>query len=157
MIRAYWGAERSYHHTAPINMTYALHEAVRIVLEEGLEARQARHLLNHRALRAGLEAMGLSYVPSRPLATLNAVAVPDGVDDARVRRRLLDQHGIEIGAGLGPFKGKAWRVGLMGESSRRRNVFLFLAALESILAEEGYDLPRGAALAAAGEVYAEAG
>jgi len=157
MIRAYWGAERSYHHTAPINMTYALHEAVRIVLEEGLEARLARHLRNHRALRAGLEAMGLRYVPSRPLATLNAVAVPDDVDDARVRRRLLDRHGIEIGAGLGPFKGKAWRVGLMGESSRRRNVFLFLAALESILAEEGYELPRGAALAAAGEVYAEAG
>ncbi|HVN32860.1 MAG TPA: alanine--glyoxylate aminotransferase family protein [Thermoanaerobaculaceae bacterium] len=154
MIRRYWGEERVYHHTAPINMTWALYEALRIVLEEGLRERVARHELNHRALRAGLEAMGLAYIPRRSLTTLNAVRVPEGIDDAEVRRRLLDEYGIEIGAGLGPFKGKAWRVGLMGESSKRGNVMLFLAALESILANLGARLPLGEALPAAGEIYA---
>ncbi|MEM7356065.1 MAG: alanine--glyoxylate aminotransferase family protein [Acidobacteriota bacterium] len=149
----YWGSDRVYHHTAPINMTYGLYEALRIVLEEGLEQRIARHALNHRALRAGLEALGLSYIPQNPLTTLNAVAVPEGVDDARVRRRLLQEYGIEIGAGLGPFQGKAWRIGLMGSSSTRRNVVLILAALEVLLADEG----RGAtgAVAAANAVYNE--
>ncbi len=153
MIADYWGGERVYHHTAPVNMTYALYEALRIVLEEGLEPRIARHELNHRALRAGLEALGLAYVPSRPLTTLNAVGVPAGAGDARVRRRLLEEYGIEIGAGLGPFKGKAWRIGLMGTSSTRRNVMLVLAALEAILAGEDVDLRRGQALAAASAVY----
>jgi alanine-glyoxylate transaminase/serine-glyoxylate transaminase/serine-pyruvate transaminase len=97
--------------------------------------------------------MGLSYIPSRSLPNLNAVHVPDRVDDAAVRRRLLGEHGIEIGAGLGPFKGKAWRIGLMGHSSTRRNVTAVLAALETILATLGADLDRGAALAAAGEIY----
>jgi len=157
MIAQYWGESRVYHHTAPINMSYALYEALRIVVEEGLEARQARHLLNHRALRAGLEAMGLRYIPSRSLPNLNAVHVPEGIDDATVRRRLLQEHGIEIGAGLGPFKGKAWRIGLMGHSSTRRNVTAVLAALETILGDLGPGRERGAALAAAGEAYAAAG
>lgn len=152
-ISRYWGGERVYHHTAPINMTYALYEALRIVLEEGLEARIARHLENHRALRAGLDALELRYVPRRPLTTLNAVGVPEGVDDARVRSRLLNDYGIEIGAGLGPFSGKAWRIGLMGSSSSKRNVLLVLAALETILAGEGLGFEAGAALAAADMVY----
>ena len=154
MIAQYWGQSRVYHHTAPVNMSYALYEALRIVLEEGLEARQARHTLNHRALRAGLEAMGLRYIPSRSLPNLNAVHVPEGIDDATVRRRLLEEYGIEIGAGLGPFKGKAWRIGLMGHSSTRRNVTAVLAALETILGDLGGGLDRGAALHAAGAVYA---
>ncbi len=153
-ISRYWGSDRTYHHTAPVNMTYALYEALRIVLEEGLEPRIERHELNHRALRAGLEALGLAYIPKRPLTTLNAVAVPDGVDDARVRRRLLEEYGIEIGAGLGPFQGRAWRIGLMGSSSTRRNVTLLLAALETLLADEGAPVERGRALAAAALVYA---
>ncbi len=153
MLRAYWGEERVYHHTAPINMTYALHEALRIVLEEGLEARIARHQLNHEALRAGLEAMGFSYIPEHSLTTLNAVRVPDGVDDLVVRKRLLNEYGIEIGAGLGPFKGKAWRIGLMGHSSSRRNVLLILAALEALLLDQGADIKPGEALQAASGVY----
>lgn len=153
MLRAYWGEERVYHHTAPINMTYALHEALRIVLEEGLEARIARHKLNHQALRAGLEAMGLGYVPDHSLTTLNAVHVPDGVHDLTVRKRLLNEFGIEIGAGLGPFKGRAWRIGLMGHSSTKRNVLLVLAALETLLLDQGADLKPGEALQAASGVY----
>jgi len=135
LIRNYWSADRVYHHTAPVNMTYALREALRAVLEEGLEARIARHRHNHLALRAGLEAMGFTYIPAASLAPLNAVHVPTGVDDARVRARLLDEYGIEIGGGLGPFKGKAWRIGLMGASSTKRNVTLLLAALEAILGD----------------------
>jgi alanine-glyoxylate transaminase / serine-glyoxylate transaminase / serine-pyruvate transaminase len=155
LIRNYWGSDRTYHHTAPINMTYALHEALSMVAEEGLEARIARHTKNHLALRAGLEAMGIAYIPERSLTTLNAIRVPEGVDDARVRSRLLEQWGIEIGAGLGPFKGKAWRIGLMGASSTRRNVTLVLAAMETLLTEQGVQLSRGAAATAAAAVYAE--
>lgn len=107
MLRSYWGSDRVYHHTAPINMTYALREALQVVLEEGLPQRIARHELNHRMLRAGLEAMGLGYVPEHTLTTLNAVQIPEGVDDLAVRRiKLLQEYNIEIGAGLGPFKGK---------------------------------------------------
>ena len=157
MLRAYWGEERVYHHTAPINMTYALHEALRIVLEEGLDARIARHKLNHQALRAGLEAMGFSYIPEQSLTTLNAVYVPDGVDDLTVRKALLNEYGIEIGAGLGPFKGKAWRIGLMGDSSTKRNVMLILAALESLLLDQGADVKPGEALQAASGVYETGG
>ena len=156
MISKYWGGERAYHHTAPINMSYALYEALAIVLEEGLEQRIARHRHHHLALRAGLEALGMSYIPQRSLTTLNAVSVPEGVDDAKVRRRLLTEYGIEIGAGLGPFKGKAWRIGLMGESCRRQHVMLLLAALESILVDEGVAVPQGEALAAAAGVFGEA-
>ncbi|MHC4947811.1 MAG: pyridoxal-phosphate-dependent aminotransferase family protein [Planctomycetota bacterium] len=136
MLRAYWGAERVYHHTAPVNMTYALHEALRIVLEEGLDERIDRHRRNHELLRGGLEAMGLPYIPARSLTTLNAVRVPDGVDDAAVRRFLLETYGIEVGAGLGPLKGRAWRIGLMGASSTRRNVTLVLEALREALAAQ---------------------
>jgi len=154
MIERYWGQERIYHHTAPINMSYALYEALRIVEEEGLEARIERHLRNHRALRAGLEAMGLSYIPPRrSLAVLNAVHALPSVDDAVVRRRLLEEFGIEIGAGLGPFKGKAWRIGLMGASSTRRNVVLVLTALEAILGDLGVGVDRGMAVAEAMKTY----
>lgn len=154
MIRNYWGTERVYHHTAPINMNYALREALAIVVEEGLDQRIARHALHHKALRAGVEAMGLSYIPEHSLTTLNAIHVPAGVDDAKIRGRLLSDYGIEIGAGLGPFKGKAWRIGLMGASSTQRNVTLMLAALESLLGEAGFGLPPGAALQAAAKAYA---
>jgi alanine-glyoxylate transaminase/serine-glyoxylate transaminase/serine-pyruvate transaminase len=135
-------------------MSYALYEALRVVEEEGLDARIARHLLNHRALRAGLEAMGLGYIPRHSLPVLNAIHVAEGANDAVVRGRLLEEYGIEIGAGLGPFQGKAWRIGLMGTSSTRRNVILVLSALESILGDLGVGLSRGAALAAAGAEYA---
>jgi alanine-glyoxylate transaminase/serine-glyoxylate transaminase/serine-pyruvate transaminase len=128
------GGARAYHHTAPINMTYALREALRIVMEEGLEARFARHEANHRRLRAGLEAMGLRYIPESSLWSLNAIHKPEGADDAACRKRLLQEYGLEIGAGLGPFAGKAWRIGLMGHGSSPRNVELCLAALRQVLA-----------------------
>lgn len=147
MVRQYWGEQRVYHHTAPINMTYGLYEALRMILEEGLQQRIARHTLHHRALRAGLETLGVQYIPKQSLTTLNAVMVPEGVDDAQTRKRLLEDFGIEIGSGLGPFKGKAWRIGLMGTSSNKPNVTLLLAALETLVPA------RGKALAAAGEVY----
>ncbi len=155
MVRAYWGGERTYHHTAPVNMNYALHEALRIVFEEGLENRFARHMRNHRALKAGLKALGIEYsVPEgQQLPMLNSVFIPAGVDDAATRRRLLDEFGIEIGGGLGPVKGKTWRIGLMGEASNRRNVLFFLAALESCLADQGVSAPPGASVAAANEAY----
>jgi alanine-glyoxylate transaminase/serine-glyoxylate transaminase/serine-pyruvate transaminase len=130
-------------------MTYALRESLQIILEEGLAERFARHEKHHRMLRAGVEAMGICYIPEHSLTTLNAVHIPDGVDDAAVRKRLLNDFGIEIGAGLGPFKGKAWRIGLMGSSSSERNVTLVLSALETIMSDMGYGLTPGAALAAA--------
>jgi alanine-glyoxylate transaminase/serine-glyoxylate transaminase/serine-pyruvate transaminase len=154
MLRQYWGAERVYHHTAPINMTYGLYEALRVVLEEGLDVRIARHTLNHRAFRAGAEALGLTYVPDHSLTTLNCVQAPAGIEEAKVRKRLLEEYGIEIGAGLGPFRGKAMRIGLMGTSSTKRNVTLCLAALETILEGEGAKVARGEAVAAAETVYA---
>ena len=154
MIRQYWGSDRVYHHTAPINMNYGLLEALKIVAEEGLDARIARHALNHRALKAGLEALGLNYIPERSLASLNAVHVPAGIDDAKVRKRLLTEFGIEIGGGLGPFKGKAWRIGLMGYGSSKRNVMLVLAALESILSTQGVKIKQGGAIGAASKAYA---
>jgi len=121
LLSQYWGEERVYHHTAPISMNYALREALRLVAEEGLEARFARHRKNHEALAAGLGALGLALAAEEGhrLPMLNAVTVPEGVDEAQVRTRLLAEHGIEIGGGLGPMKGKVWRIGLMGESSRR--------------------------------------
>jgi alanine-glyoxylate transaminase/serine-glyoxylate transaminase/serine-pyruvate transaminase len=138
MVRQYWGQERFYHHTAPINMLYALQEAVNIVLEEGLEARFARHRAMHEMLRAGLHALGIAYVSQQGhhLPMLNAVRIPDGVDDLTVRRQLLNEYGIELGAGLGAFKGKAWRIGLMGHSASKRNVLLLLSALQAILREQ---------------------
>jgi len=147
LLDEYWGASRVYHHTAPISMIYALHEALRIVHEEGLEARWARHRLHHLALAAGLEGMGLTMPVAQEhrLPMLNSVAVPDGTDEASVRGTLLLRHGIEIGAGLGPLKGKIWRIGLMGESSTPANVLLVLMALGEALASRRV----GAALAAA--------
>ena len=135
MIRRYWGPERVYHHTAPINMNYGLHEALRIVLEEGLETGWERHLACHLALKAGLEEMGVSYLadPDNLLPMLNAVAVPDGVDDAEVRSRLVNEYGISVGGGLGEYKGKAWRIGLMGQSASQRHVDTLLSALKTIL------------------------
>jgi alanine-glyoxylate transaminase / serine-glyoxylate transaminase / serine-pyruvate transaminase len=152
MLRSYWGSDRVYHHTAPINMTYALREALQIVLEEGLPQRIARHEQNHRMLRAGLEAMGLSYVPQHSLTTLNAVQILDGVDDLLVRRKLLQDYNIEIGAGLGPFKGKVWRFGLMGSSSTKQNVMLVLAALGEILYQLDKLSDPGCGLSAASDV-----
>jgi alanine-glyoxylate transaminase/serine-glyoxylate transaminase/serine-pyruvate transaminase len=151
MIRQYWGSERLYHHTAPVNMNYALLEALKIVKEEGLEARWQRHLGNHRMLKAGLTAMGIRYISQEGhgLPMLNAVAVPDDVDDARVRRQLLEEFSIEIGGGLGAFKGKAWRIGLMGSACSASNVMLFLAALEKCLLDQGVSFDRGAGVAAA--------
>lgn len=135
LVRQYWGTERLYHHTAPINMNYALHEALRIVLEEGLEPRWARHLRVHQALKAGLEELGIRYLadPAHQLPMLNAVAAPEGVEEAVVRKRLLDDYAIEIGAGLGEFKGKAWRIGIMGESATDRHVSAVLGALKATL------------------------
>ena len=151
MVERYWGEERAYHHTAPISMIYALHEGLRIIQEEGLEARFARHARNHNVLKAGLAALGVEYIPKEGerLPMLNAVHIPDGIEDARVRKRLLSEYGIEIGGGLGKFKGKAWRIGLMGHSCTERNVLLFLAALERILVSEGVGITPGAAVAAA--------
>jgi alanine-glyoxylate transaminase/serine-glyoxylate transaminase/serine-pyruvate transaminase len=155
MVRQYWGSERFYHHTAPINMLYALHECLRIVLEEGLDNRFARHRAMHDLLRAGLKELGIEYVSQegRHLPMLNAVKIPDGVEDVPVRKRLLDDYGIEIGAGLGPMKGKVWRIGLMGESSRRASVLLVLSALEQALQVQGRAIAAGAGLAAAAGVY----
>ena len=136
LLRKYYlegDGKRVYHHTAPINMTYALHEALSMVVEEGLEPRIARHAAMHQRLRSGLEAMGLEYIPKQSLHTLNCVRIPAGADDAAVRDRLLNEYGIEIGAGLGPMAGKAWRIGLMGHGANVRNVDLVLTALREIL------------------------
>lgn len=158
LIANYWGGDRVYHHTAPINMTYALHEALRIVLEEGLDAAFARHQRNHTALRRGLAALGIGYAAQEghQLPQLNAVRIPDGVDDLAVRKGLLERFGIEIGAGLGAFKGKVWRIGLMGYSSRPENVTKLLNALEELLLEQHYKFDRGASVTAAQAEYASA-
>jgi alanine-glyoxylate transaminase/serine-glyoxylate transaminase/serine-pyruvate transaminase len=155
LLRNYWGNNRAYHHTAPINMNYALHQALRLVLAEGLEARYARHHLHHSALKAGLNAMGIQYSVAADvsLPMLNSVLIPDGVDDAAVRGQLLNEFGIEIGGGLGPMKGKTWRIGLMGEAAKKSNVLVFLAALEQCLNKQGVRPSPGAGVAAANGVY----
>jgi alanine-glyoxylate transaminase / serine-glyoxylate transaminase / serine-pyruvate transaminase len=138
MLRKYYlggSGGRFYHHTAPVNMTYALREALLIVIEEGLENRVARHHQAHLRLRQGLEALGLSYVPKHSLYTLNCINIPAKAEDAAIRRRLLDEYGIEIGGGLGPMASKAWRIGLMGHGATVRNVDLVLAALREVLGE----------------------
>jgi alanine-glyoxylate transaminase/serine-glyoxylate transaminase/serine-pyruvate transaminase len=151
LVMAYWGGEgaRVYHHTAPVNALYGLHEALVMLEEEGLEAAWQRHAQQHAALRAGIEALELAFVVDARwrLPQLNTIAVPDGVAEADVRRRLLDEFDIEIGAGLGALAGKVWRVGLMGQSARRNNVLLFLAAMETVLDRSG-------AVAAAARSYA---
>jgi alanine-glyoxylate transaminase/serine-glyoxylate transaminase/serine-pyruvate transaminase len=157
MLSQYWGQERVYHHTAPINMTYGLYEALAIILEEGLESCWARHARHHAALKAGLAAIGIGYAAAEgyQLPMLNAVSIPAGVDDAAVRRGLLEVFGIEIGGGLGAFKGKVWRIGLMGYGARANNVLLFLSALEQLLAEQSCKFDRGSAVAAANEFYSK--
>lgn len=156
LLLGYWGggAKRSYHHTAPVNALYALHESLVMLHEEGLEAAWARHARLHDALRAGLEALGLSLpvAPQHRLPQLNAVAVPAGVDEAEVRTRLLQRFGLEIGAGLGALAGKVWRVGLMGASCTPTHVTLCLTGLESVLAEMGAPVTVGKALPAANAV-----
>ena len=150
MLRDYWGEARKYHHTPPINLLYALRESLRIVFEEGLDARYARHLLNHKALVAGLEAMGLKMlVPQNErLPMLNSVLVPDGVDDKKVRGALLEGYGIEISGGLGGLAGKIWRIGLMGHNAERDKVILFLSSLGSVLRAEGMGVDNDAIQAA---------
>ena len=135
MLRKYWeGAKRTYHHTAPVSMVYALHEALRIVFDEGLEARFERHRRNHELLRDGLEEMGFEFVvaPEYRLPMLNAVKIPEGMEDAPARKRLLDEFNIEVGGGLGDFAGKVWRIGLMGCSCTQNHVNMLLAALRKI-------------------------
>ncbi|MGD0957141.1 MAG: alanine--glyoxylate aminotransferase family protein [Candidatus Acidiferrales bacterium] len=152
----YWGKDRLYHHTPPITLIYAMREALRAVLEEGLEARWERHLHNQQALIAGLEAMGLELFVSNPgdrLVTVTAVNIPAGIEDGKVRTQLLDEFNIEIAGGLGPIKGKIWRIGLMGYSCQKTNVLLFLAALEKTLLDQGFRLPAGAGVAAAIRAY----
>jgi alanine-glyoxylate transaminase / serine-glyoxylate transaminase / serine-pyruvate transaminase len=155
----YWGKDRLYHHTPPISLIYALREAMRLVVEEGLEARWERHRVNQLALVAGLEAMGLELLAKNPadrLATVTAVMIPDGIDDAKVRNQLLDEFNIEIAGGLGPVKGKIWRVGLMGYCSQKPYVLLFLAALEKVLLDQGFRVPSGAGAGAAVQSYTQA-
>ena len=156
MLEKYWGEERVYHHTAPISMNYALREALRLVSEEGLEARFRRHKQNHIALAAGLGALGMQLAAQEGhrLWMLNSVTIPNGIDDATVRKQLLAEYNIEIGAGLGAFAGKVWRIGLMGESSTRSNVMLVLSALEAVLQHNGHACTAGAGVAAAQEAYA---
>ena len=151
LLEAYWDDRRSYHHTAPISMIYALHEALALVLEEGLEERWARHERNGRALQLGLEAMGLTLHADEGyrLPVLTTVRIPEGVADAEVRGALLKRNSMEIGGGLGDLRGKVWRIGLMGESSTPGNVFLFLSSLAKILREQGYAADGRAALSAA--------
>lgn len=153
LVLGYWGGEqkRTYHHTAPVNALYALHESLVMLHEEGIEAAWNRHTRNHLALRAGLEAMGLELlVPeAERLAQLNTVTVPGGVDEAALRGRLLERYGLEIGAGLGALAGKVWRIGLMGYSSRAENILLCLGALGTELNRSGHRVDTGAALTAA--------
>jgi alanine-glyoxylate transaminase/serine-glyoxylate transaminase/serine-pyruvate transaminase len=155
----YWGKDRLYHHTPPISLIFALREAMRLVMEEGLEARWERHRMNQLALIAGLEAMGLKLLVENPadrLPTVTAVMIPGGVDDAKVRNQLLDEFNIEIAGGFGPIKGKIWRVGLMGYCSQKPFVLLFLAAMEKCLLDQGYRVPSGAGVGAAVRNYSHA-
>jgi alanine-glyoxylate transaminase/serine-glyoxylate transaminase/serine-pyruvate transaminase len=157
LVMSYWGAQtkRAYHHTAPINSLYALHEALVILAEEGLENSWQRHQHNHLALRAGLEALGLELIvkASDRLPQLNAIRVPEGIDEAIVRKRLLDEYQLEIGAGLGPLAGKIWRIGLMGHASNKKNVLFCLSSLEAVLINMGVSLEAGKAVQAAMKVY----
>ena len=157
LVMGYWGegAKRAYHHTAPVNALYALHESLVMLREEGLENAWKRHAHHHNALKAGLEAMGINFVVAEAdrLPQLNSVTIPDGVDDALVRGRLLNEFNLEIGAGLGALAGKVWRIGLMGHSARAENVIFCLSALEAILADVKAPINQGVALAAAQAVY----
>jgi aspartate aminotransferase-like enzyme len=157
----YWGPQRYNHHTAPTSMVYGLREALRAIQTEGLAARFARHRLHGEALRAGLAALGLTLFgaepPERRLPFITPIMVPEGVDELRVRHRLIADFGIEIGAAFGPLLGRIWRIGTMGYSARRENVLLALAALESVLRREGWKAEAGAGVDAAVAHYAAAG
>jgi alanine-glyoxylate transaminase/serine-glyoxylate transaminase/serine-pyruvate transaminase len=159
LVMGYWGegARRSYHHTAPVNALYGLHEALLLLWEEGLEKSWERHARMHRGLRAGLDALDIEFLvaPEYRLPQLNALRIPERINDAEVRGRLLSEHGLEIGAGLGELAGKVWRIGLMGYSARRENVFACLAALEQVLGELGAPVEPGAAVAAAANLLDE--
>lgn len=158
LVMGYWGGEgkRAYHHTAPVNSLYALHESLVILQEEGVEKAWERHALHHQALKAGLEAMGINFLVDEAyrLPQLNTVLIPEGVDDAQVRSALLNNFNLEIGAGLGDLAGKVWRIGLMGAACNRTNVVLCVSALESTLARMGADISVGKALQAVEAVYA---
>ncbi len=158
LVLGYWGggAKRAYHHTAPINALYGLHEALVILEEEGIDNACQRHQHNHNALRAGIEAMGLSFVVDEAcrLPQLNSVTIPDGVDEAAVRARLLNEYNLEIGAGLGPLAGKIWRIGLMGFASNQTNVLLCLGALDAVLSDMKAPIRSGVAVEAAMKVFA---
>ena len=151
LLSAYWDTGRIYHHTAPVTMIYAIHEALALISEEGLEARNRRHIRCGAALQNGLEAMGLRLHAQEGYraSSLTTVCIPSGVDGSRVVQRLLKESSIEIGGGLGPLRGKIWRIGLMGHSSTKGNVLLVLSALEELLLDEGFHLERGAGVTAA--------
>ena len=158
LILTYWegGNQRAFHHTAPINAMYGLHEALLVLKEEGIDNAWHRHRQNHVALRAGLEAMGLNYLVDEAarLPQLNSVVIPEGVDDAAVRRRLLQEYSLEIGAGLGAMAGKIWRIGLMGYASNRRNVLFCLGALDAVLTDMHAPIQSGTGVSAALSAYA---
>jgi len=158
LVMGYWGGEgkRAYHHTAPVNSLYALHESLVILQEEGLENAWARHAKHHQALRAGFEAMGLSFIVKEAsrLPQLNAVSIPEGINDAAVRAALLEDYSLEIGAGLGVMAGKVWRIGLMGHACNSRNVLTCLGALDDVLSRHNAPIERGVAVAAAQKVLA---
>lgn len=157
LVMGYWdgGAKRAYHHTAPINALYALHEALVILKEEGLDRAWARHQFHHKALAAGIEAMGLSFVVKAGdrLPQLNSVTIPEGIDEAVVRKQLLEQYQLEIGAGLGSLAGKVWRIGLMGYACNQKNVLFCLGALDAVLTGLRAPVHSGKAVAAAMAVY----
>jgi (S)-ureidoglycine-glyoxylate aminotransferase len=156
MLEDYWSPQRLNHHTEATCMLYALHEGIRIVLEEGLEARFARHKLHEKALVAGLEAMGLKLYgdPSCKMPVVTCVEIPEGIDGESVRHMLLEQFGIEIASSFGPLKGKIWRIGTMGFSCNRKNVLHLLGALEAVLLRHGAAVNRSEAVQAALNVYA---
>ena len=153
LVMDYWGSggQRSYHHTAPINALYGLHESLVILQEEGIENSWARHNNNHQALKAGIEAMGLSFFVDEAdrLSQLNAIKFPEGTDEAKVRSELLNRYNLEIGAGLGPMAGKIWRIGLMGFASNQKNVLNCLGALDAVLSDMGVGIHSGKAVNAA--------
>jgi len=157
LVLGYWGggAKRAYHHTAPVNTLYGLHESLVVLKEEGIENSWQRHQDNHLALRAGIEAMGLSFIVDEAsrLPQLNSVTIPAGVDEAAVRGRLLNEYSLEIGAGLGPLAGKIWRIGLMGYASNSKNVLLCLGALDAVLRDMKAPITSGVAVEAAMKVF----
>ena len=158
-LETYWSQTRAYHHTTPISMNYALRESLRMMMEEGIEARHHRHARVASALRAGLAAIGIGLLADADyrLNPLTTAVVPEGIDEGTVRRQLLEDYGIEVGGGFGDLRGKIWRIGLMGEGAREANVFILLSALENILAKLDYEVAFGASLAAAQKALAEIG